>query len=138
MNDFYEREREAEFRRIRKQQRGAAQRQWQWRVSQLREKLRKRIVEPVLFKHEYDYNHKEVAWVRNFADSMVMTILRPISAPLPIETFVLLGRGVNANGFNQPEMGFSERSADEVFVSSEDGDGEIFYPQQLHFDGTFE
>lgn len=119
--DFYNRERESELRRIRKQQRQAAVRAWQHRVSQLREQAKKRIVDPVMHKHMlipkfFDYHDPELESARRVVNMTVGRILASPSAPLPLETSVLLGSNINDNGFLKPQIGFTERSDDEVFV----------------------
>lgn len=125
--DFYERERDAELRRIRKNQRQAAVREWLHNVSQLRDRLHKKIVDPILLKHDYR-PHPEVAWARQFVDRMVTRILSPISAPLPLETLMLLGDGrIDDNGFLEPHIGFIERH-EELEVTVQHGTaGEITF-----------
>lgn len=88
----------------------AARRLHEFRVSQTRERLVKKIVEPALIKHDYDFYHPEVVSARRVVDATLARIFSPPSMPLPMETVLRIGQGhINEQGHLEPPSGFVER-----------------------------
>ncbi len=88
----------------------AARRLHEFRVSQTRRRLEKKIVEPAQIKHDYDFYHPEVVSARRVVDATLAQIYSPPSMPLPMETVLRIGQShINAQGHLEPLSGFVER-----------------------------
>lgn len=78
-----------------------------YNVSKLREKLKSAISMPVAVERGWHDKHAESA--RRVSEMTLNRIVNSPSAPLPLETSLLLGSQIDENGFVTPFVGFTER-----------------------------
>lgn len=85
----------------------ARRRALEMRMSETRRKLEKKIVEPAMAEHNYDFHHPAVESARRVVNATLERIYSSPSCPLPLEVVLRLAQsGINSDGFVDPPTGW--------------------------------